>query len=64
MRKYFTITLLFFSFILFSQTVIEGNVKQSRTNVSLNSVTIILKNQNDEIISFTYTNDEGNFKIL
>ena len=46
MRKYFTITLLFFSFILFSQTVIEGNVKQSRTNVSLNSVTIILKNQN------------------
>ena len=63
MRKYFTITLLFFSFILFSQTVIEGNVKQSRTNVSLNSVTIILKNQNDEIISFTYTNDEGNIKI-
>ncbi|WP_322551122.1 carboxypeptidase-like regulatory domain-containing protein [Flavobacterium psychraquaticum] len=63
MRKYFSITLLLFSFLLFSQTVIEGNVKQIKTNVSLNSVTIILKNHNDEIISYTYSNDEGNFKI-
>lgn len=63
MRIYFIITLLFFSFSLFSQTIIEGNVKQISSNVSLNSVTIILKNHNDEIISFTYSNDEGNFKI-
>ena len=63
MRKHFTIILLFFNFFLFSQTVIEGNVKQFKTNRALNSITIILKNQNEEIISFTYSNDEGNFKI-
>ena len=63
MQKKFTIILLFFNFFVFSQTIIEGNVKQFKTNKAVNSITIILKNQDEEIISFTHSNDEGNFKI-
>jgi hypothetical protein len=64
MRNYLTIVLFFFPFFLFSQIIVQGNVNQFGTKTPLNSVLIILKNQNEEIISFTYSNVAGNFTMM
>lgn len=66
MKKYFTPFFLFFLGILSALTVlaqknvtIAGNVKNSATNESVASVSVIIKGTGEG----TYTDDRGNFKI-
>jgi hypothetical protein len=59
---YSTIFFLILSSTVFSQTLIKGSVKTSE-NVSLQNVSVLLINENKDLLYYTSTNKNGSFSF-
>ena len=62
MKFNYIVFLFFVNTFIYSQSIIKGKVTQN-DNEAIVSASIILKNDTSETISFTYTNEFGNFEL-
>ncbi len=54
--------LFFLTNIVYSQSDIQGFVKDATTNVSLRNVNILIKTKDGALLDYTFTNEEGFYK--
>ena len=58
----FSILLCILTSTIFSQTVIKGSVQTSE-NVRMQNVSVLLVNENEDLLSYTSTNKNGSFSF-
>jgi len=62
-KKFFTCLCCLFSYFIFSQNIIKGNVKNDENKVITNASVTITEVGNDNIIAYNITNIRGEFLI-
>ena len=62
MKIIIKLIILFFSCSCISQSKINGSIQDSLKN-NLTSASVILKDDKGKIVSFTYSNENGNYNL-
>lgn len=59
---YYSVLLIILSSTVFSQTLIKGSIK-SNENESIQNVSVVLINENEDLLDYTSTNKNGFFSF-
>ncbi|MBC6109588.1 TonB-dependent receptor [Pedobacter fastidiosus] len=63
MRTILFIVFIFCSFVSYSQSIIKGKIKSGQNDFVENANIILFKNNSDEVISYSISNEKGDFLI-